>query len=146
MVYCTQVPCYHRCPALSRRFAFVIAAIATEFTTIYPGFLRPFLPVLLEKSSFGILRTCSIQWCYFHHHWWKGKIIADCLVAIMPPGIGNKKAQQLRLARKKLVEKKKLTRENSQSGSHAQPEVPLSESLLRRVDVEDDSIATAKWR
>ena len=53
----------------------------------------------------------------------------------MPPGIGNKKSQQLRLARKKLA------RENSQSVGHAsaQPKVPLSESLLRRVDVEDDS-------
>ena len=57
----------------------------------------------------------------------------------MPPGIGNKKAQQLRLARKKLIEKKKLARGNSQSGGHTQPEVPLSESLLRRVDVENDN-------
>ena len=58
----------------------------------------------------------------------------------MPPGIGNKNAQQLRLARKKLAEKRKLARRNSQLpvGSHAQPEAPLSESLLRRVDVEDD--------
>ena len=39
--------------------------------------------------------------------------------------------------RKKLIEKKKLARENSQSGGHAQPEVPPSESLLRRVDVGD---------
>ena len=50
----------------------------------------------------------------------------------MPPGIGNKNA---RLARKKLAEKRKLARENSQSGGHAQLEVPLSESLLRWVDV-----------
>ena len=58
----------------------------------------------------------------------------------MPPGIGNKHAQQLWLARKKLAEKRKeaRTRENLQSGSRAQSEVPLSESLLRRVDVEDD--------
>ena len=65
----------------------------------------------------------------------EGRIIADCFIAIMPPGIGNKKVQQLRLARKKLVEKRKLARENSQSGGHALPEVPLPESLPRRVDV-----------
>ena len=47
----------------------------------------------------------------------------------MPPGIGNKNLQQLRLARKKLAEKRKLARKNSQLGSHAQPEAPLSESL-----------------
>ena len=56
----------------------------------------------------------------------------------MPSGIGNKNAQHLRFVRKKRAEKKKLTRENSQLNGHAQLEVPLSESLLRRVDVEDD--------
>ena len=61
----------------------------------------------------------------------------------MPSGIRNKNAQNLRLVRKKRAEKRKLanpfsTRENSQSGGHAQLEIPLSESLLRRVNVEDD--------
>ena len=51
---------------------------------IHPGFLRQFFPVLLEPRSFGILRTRSIQRCYFHHHWWKGKIIADCFVQEQP--------------------------------------------------------------
>ena len=55
----------------------------------------------------------------------------------MPPGIGNKN-EYLRLAREKLAEKRKLVREKSQSGDHAQLEVPLSESLLRRTDVEDE--------
>ena len=40
--------------------------------------------------------------------------------------------------RRKLIEKKKLAWENSQSGGHAQPEVPPSESLLRRADVGGD--------
>ena len=129
-------------PSCRRRVTLVftapVAAVSTESTTIHPGFLRQFLPVSLEQSSFGILRTRSTQRCYFHHHWWKGKIIADCFVAIMPSGIGNKNAQHLQHVRKKRAEKRKLARENSQSGGHAQLEVPLSESLLRRVDVEDD--------
>ena len=112
--------------------------VSTESTTIHPGFLRQFLPVSLEQRSLGILGTCSIQQCYFNHHWWKGKFIAHCFVAIIPSGIGNKNAQHLRLARKKRAEKRKLAWENSQSGGHAQLEVPLSESLLWRVDVEDD--------
>ena len=57
----------------------------------------------------------------------------------MPCGIGNKNAQHLRFVRKKRAEKRKLIRENSQLYGHAQLEVPLFESLLRRVDVEDDS-------
>ena len=50
--------------AQSRRVAFVVtapvAAVTTESTTIHPGFLRQFLPALLEQSSFGITRTSSI--------------------------------------------------------------------------------------
>ena len=58
----------------------------------------------------------------------------------MPSGIGNKNLQQLRLTRKKLAKKRKLAQKNSQSDGHAQPEAPLSESQLRRVDMEvDDS-------
>ena len=55
------------------------------------------------------------------------------------PWYRKRESTKLRLARQKLAEKKKLARENCQSGGHAQPAVPLSESLLRRVDVEDDN-------
>ena len=59
-------------PALSRHVTLVftapVAVVTTKSTTIHLGFLRQFLPVLLEQSSFGILRTRSIQRCYFYHH------------------------------------------------------------------------------
>ena len=49
IIYCTQVPCYHRCPAcpaLSRHVALAftapVAAVTTESTIIHPGFLGQF--------------------------------------------------------------------------------------------------------
>ena len=38
-----------------------VAAVTTESNTIHPGFLRQILPALLERSSFWILGTRSIQ-------------------------------------------------------------------------------------
>ena len=63
----------------------------------------------------------------------EGKIIADCFVATMHPGIGNKNAQQLQLARRKLIEKKRLARRTRNRV------VMLNPKFLppRRVDVED---------
>ena len=97
--------------------------LTTESTTIHPGFLRQFLPVLLEQTVFRSRERALSKGAFFITIGGKKKIIADCFVAIMPPGIGNKRAQQLRLARKKLAEKQKLARQNSQLGGHAQPEV-----------------------
>ena len=51
------------CPLASRRLRRHPVAVTTEPTTIHPGFLRQFLPALLEQSSFGVLRTRSIQRC-----------------------------------------------------------------------------------